>query len=90
MMAYASIFGLDYPPGQNAARQFRYNPQVFFAPAWEQIYTTDDERTVSFEVARPFGDELRALYEQLGYTLLDIPCVSIEERVEFILNVLRD
>src|SRR5690348_10262998 len=44
-VAYASIFGFDYPPGQKAARTYRYNWRVFFAPAWEQIYTPDEERT---------------------------------------------
>src|SRR5689334_11141039 len=44
MLGYASLFGFDYTPGQNAARLYRYNPRVFFAPAWEQIYTTDEER----------------------------------------------
>lgn len=88
MLGYASLFGLDYPPGQNAARKYRYNPRVFFAPAWEEIYTTDEERILSFEVARQFGDDLRAIYAQSGYELIDLPCTPIEERADFILNAL--
>ncbi len=88
IVGYASLFGMDYPPGQNAARKYRYNRRVFFAPAWEQIYTTDEERTLSFEAASRFGFELRHIYEQLGYTLIDLPCESLEERADFILNLL--
>ena len=88
MLGYAAIFGFDYPSGQNAAREYRYNRRVFFAPAWEQIYATDEERTVSFQVASQFGDDLRAIYEQLGYELIDLPCLSVKERAEFILSCL--
>jgi predicted ATPase len=88
MLAYASLFGFDYPPGQNAAREYRYNRRVFFAPAWEEIYTTDEERKMSFQAVRRFSDDLRNIYPQFGYVLIDLPCVSVQERGEFILNVL--
>jgi predicted ATPase len=87
-IGYASLFGFDYSPGQNAARIYRYNRLVFFAPAWEQIYTTDEERTMSFRAASQFGDDLRTIYEQLGYVLIDLPCLSVEERADFILHSL--
>ena len=86
ILGYAALFGFDFPPGENAARLYRYNPQVFIAPAWEQIYCTDDERTLPFSLAREFGNDLRAIYERLGYTLIDLPCVSVEERAQFILH----
>jgi predicted ATPase len=86
ILAYAKLFGFDFPPGENAAKLYRYNPQVFIAPAWEQIYRTDDERTVPFSVAREFDEYLRAIYERLAYTLTDLPCVSAEERADFVLD----
>ena len=89
ILGYAALLGFEFPPGENAARLCRYNPRVFIAPAWEQIYCTDDERTVPFSGAREFGDRIRAIYERLGYTLIDLPCVSVEERAEFILGHLR-
>jgi predicted ATPase len=87
-MAYASLAGLDYPQGERAARKYRYNNLVFFAPAWEEIYTQDDERTVSFDIASQFDPELRRIYRALGYVLIDLPCVSVEERARFILGML--
>jgi len=86
ILAYAKLFGFDFPPGENAATLYRYNPHVFIAPPWEEIYRTDDERTVPFSVARDFGSEIRAIYERLDYTLIDLPCVSPDERAEFILH----
>ena len=89
LLGYAALFGFDFPPGENAARLYRYNSRVFFAPAWEEIYCTDDERTLPFSLARKFGKDLRAIYKRLGYTLIDLPCVSVEERADFILHHLR-
>jgi predicted ATPase len=84
VVGYATLFGFDHPPGRNAAQEFRYNRRVFFVPAWEAIYTTDDERTVPFAVASQFGDDLRAAYLLSGYDLIEMPCVSVEERAEFL------
>jgi predicted ATPase len=86
ILGYAALFGFDFPPGENAAHLYRYNPQVFIAPAWEQIYCTDDERTLPFCLARRFGNDVRAIYERFGYTLIDLPCVSVEERADVILH----
>jgi len=88
MLGYASLFGFDYPPGRKAATMYRYSKRVFFAPAWEQIYTTDEERTISYSVAKAFGDDLRAIYKQCGYELIDLPCVPVNARAEFILSML--
>src|SRR6516162_9017738 len=68
ILGYAGLFGFEFPPGENAARLYRYNHDVFIAPAWEKIYCTDDERTVPFSQAREFGNCVRAIYERLGYT----------------------
>jgi predicted ATPase len=86
ILGYAALLGFAFPPGENAARLCRYNPRVFIAPAWDQIYCTDDERTVPFSHAREFGTSVRAIYQRFGYTLIDLPCVAVEERGDFILN----
>lgn len=83
-IAYAQLFNLDYPPAHRAAKLYRYNTDVFIFPAWNEIYTTDDERIMSFEAARAFGDDVRKIYLEYGYNLIEIPCVSPEERMKFI------
>jgi predicted ATPase len=40
ILGYAALFGFDFPPGENAARLYRYNSRVFFSSAWEEIYRT--------------------------------------------------
>ncbi len=88
ILGYAALFGFELPC-ENAAHLYRYNPRAFMAPAWEQIYCTDEERVLRFSEAREFGNELRAIYKRLGYILIDLPCVSVEERADFILRHLR-
>lgn len=85
-IAHARSFKLDYLPAQHAAKLYRYDPQVFIFPAWEEIYTTDDERTMSFEAAKAFGHEVKDTYKEYGYTIIEVPCVSPEERMHFIMQ----
>lgn len=84
MIAYARLFGLDESPYRNAAQTFRYNPTIMYLPAWEEIYTTDAERKMSFAQASTFGEAVRDVYEKLGYRILEVPRCSLEERVQFI------
>ena len=89
LLAYAKLFGFEFPAAENAAILYRYNPHVFVAPPWEQIYRTDEERTVPFSVAREFGDSVRAIYERLGYTVIDLPRFSAQERADFVFHRVR-
>lgn len=89
MMAYARLFGLDETPYANAAREFLYNPNVFYFPAWEEIYTTDSERKMSFAEASAFGSVVQSIYEGYGYYLLNVPRLTVEERLQFILDGIK-
>jgi predicted ATPase len=84
MVAYARLFELDETPYRNAAQEFRYHRTVFYFPPWEEIYTTDSERKMSFEDAKAFGVVVRSIYETFGYRMLEMPRFSVEERVRFI------
>jgi len=85
-IAYAEIFNLDYKPAHLASKLFRYEKNVFILPAWEEIYATDDERKMTFLQAKAFGDNVRKIYEDYGYSIIDVPCVSPEERVQFVID----
>ncbi len=85
-IAYAKLFGLNYLPAQNAANLYRYNPHVFVFPAWQEIYTTDEERLMSFAAAKAFGDEVCIIYKDYGYELIEVPCVPPDERIRFIME----
>jgi predicted ATPase len=51
---------------------------------WAEIYTTDDERTMSFEATLPFQRLMEEAYEEAGYELVEIPRGSIAERGTFV------
>lgn len=86
MVAYAELFGLNSTPYRNAAMEFRYAARVFHFAGWEEIYTTDEERKIGFEGANAFGLATRSICEALGYSVLEVPQISIEDRVKFILD----
>lgn len=89
LIAYSKCFHLDVGSELKASRTHRYNPTVFFASSWEQIYTNDAERRLTFEAAQVFEKDLRQAYVELGYQLIDIPLFAVSERVNFILNIIQ-
>jgi predicted ATPase len=83
-VAYATLMGVDPAAGIRAAAIHRYAHEVLLLEPWEQIYTVDEERTMSFEATIPFHAALTDAYERSGYDLVVIPRGSIEERVAFV------
>jgi predicted ATPase len=90
IIAYARLFGVDASAEEFAARTHRYNELVFITPSWSFIYTLDEERTMTFEAARVFGDQCRAVYSDLGYEVVDVPLGSPRERAEFVVNAVLE
>jgi predicted ATPase len=86
LIAYSKCFNLHIGAELNASRIYRYNPTVFFAPAWEQIYSNDAERRLTFDASLLFEQDLRQAYTELGYQLINIPLLPVSERVSFIVN----
>jgi predicted ATPase len=83
-VAYAVGFGVDPAHGVEASRRYRYDEEVLVLPPWEEIYTTDDERTMSFPDTIPFHEAIVAAYELAGYTLIEVPRGSAAERAAFV------
>lgn len=86
LAGYADLFNIDSTPFISAANEYRFNKHVFMFNGWKGIYTTDDERKMSLEDANRFGVDVRKIYEDCGYILHDVPFVSVDERVEFIIK----
>jgi|SRR5579862_2196137 len=86
LLAYFHLFNLSYPAAQQAAKLFRYESKVFVLPAWQEIYKTDEERKMSFELARDFGMKVQEIYSEYGYSLIHVPCVSPEQRAQLIIE----
>lgn len=67
-------------------QQYPYHRTVFLLPPWEDIYQQDSERDQGFEQAIEVYQGMKRWYSQWGYDTLDVPCVSLEERVTFLLK----
>ena len=77
------------PRIDGAARRHRYNPRVFLAPFWAEIYTHDPERIQPPELARATEAVMRDTYAGYGYRLVELPRASVAERVAFVLRHLE-
>lgn len=89
VVGFLRVSGLPVPDHiDTAARTHRYNPRVFLAPFWADIYTHDPERRQSPELARATEAVMRDTYAGYGYHLIDLPRVSVEERAAFVLRAL--
>lgn len=69
-------------------KEFRYNEKVFVTPPWKEIYKNDLARTESFEKACELHEVIVHVYQEFGYSLVEIPCLSVKERVKFVLNLI--
>lgn len=83
-IVYALLAGTDPTPSLEAADAYRYQPRVLFLEPWSDIYETDEERIMSFDDTVSFSRTLRDVYERCGYTLVDVPRDSIDDRATFV------
>ena len=90
VVGYLRLVGLPVPAHvQKAAEIYRYNHFVFVAPPWEEIYQSDVERKQNFNEAVRTYQSVTHVYKALNYELIEIPCVSVAERVRFVLETVR-
>jgi predicted ATPase len=82
LVGYAHLFGLEPPRVDDR----RYHDRVFVLPAWREIYATDDERKMTFEMAEAFGEDVRRIYEGLGYEIVNVPKDTPDARALFIMG----
>lgn len=88
MIGYAKLFEVDASSSINAAKVYQYSKSILFLPSWHEIYVTDGDRTMSFAAAKEFGDLIKQAYIDLGYNIIDVPLLTIDKRVEFIIELL--
>jgi predicted ATPase len=87
--AYLKFSDTAYPSYfKEKCTLYRYDKVFRFLP-WEEIYQTDNERYETFEESQKIDHFLEATYKELGYTLIDVPFGTIEERTQFIINSLK-
>ena len=84
LIGYAELFGFDTSDARVAAGRCPYDETVFVLPSWREIYVTDEDRRMTFEEAEALGDRIRAIYTELGYELVDVPCDTLAARADLI------
>ena len=85
LVGYRRLSGLPVPDHfRNAAAVYRYAPTVFLAPPWPGIYRNDSERKQSLEEALATYEAVRVACNEAGYDLVELPLVSVAERVAFV------
>lgn len=84
-LAYVRLIGLPESKWLRAAvARCRYDRTVFLCPPWPEIYRTDEERKQSFRTAVETYRMIRSVYIEAGYCCCEVPCVSVEQRADFI------
>ncbi|EGX6965049.1 TPA: AAA family ATPase [Vibrio alginolyticus] len=62
----------------------RYHSQVFIFPPWTSIFSNDEERKQDFSEAVATYQQMVNAYHKFGYQLIEVPKMSVEDRVAFI------
>lgn len=87
VLCYAHIIDLhETGTIQSACETCRYNPRVFVAPPWKEIYGTDEERKQTFEDAVNVYQRMVQVYRRCGYELVQLPRLNPTERAEFVIG----
>jgi len=82
-VAYFSVEGLDDTVPMRESRRYRYRAVFFFECL---TFETDAARSEDDHKAARLDALLKEGYRSLGYALIHIPVVPIEERVELVLS----
>lgn len=80
---------LEFATGRQAlasVNDVRYNPLVFIAPPWPEIYVGDDERRHSLQEAVEEYERLLTAFSALGYDIQLLPKVDVSKRADFVIQ----
>lgn len=89
-LAFALYRGFGYPEALvRSAQKYRYSPLVFVTPPWPEIFINDPIRTETFEEAVRIHEAVLDIYSSLNYTIIELPLLSVIQRLEFILLTLQ-
>ena len=88
VLAYMHYIGDSYPAFfDEACKDHKYN-SIFVLPPWKEIYVSDAERYENYEQAVLIHEHLMETYKKYGYSIIEVPKDSIENRIDFIMNYL--
>ncbi|MDN3548219.1 AAA family ATPase [Mucilaginibacter aquaedulcis] len=87
IIAYLKVAGLPVPDNYyHISQQHPYHKTVFILPPWQEIYVNDTERWQTYPESEQLYWGIAETYESLSYTLVEVPKLSVKERVNFIID----
>lgn len=91
LIGYSYLIGEPVPLVYwEMTKTLRYNPTVFIAPPWAAIYEHDVLRKQDFQEAQDTYQAIKKGYLESGYQLIELPLLSVEERLAFIIQNIDD
>lgn len=91
IIAYLRAAGLPVQEHFYAlARQCPYEKTVFLLPPWKHIYVQEAARRQTYQEAERLFHEIRETYQEAGYRIKELPAATVEKRVNFILDCIRE
>lgn len=81
---YMDYLGTKYPHYFIETCKRNTYDTIFLLPPWKEIYQQDSERYESFDIATKLYSYLKKGYQNFGYTPVEVPIGSVENRLQFI------
>lgn len=88
VLAYMNYFEQSYDKHYTDICTINRYDEVLILPPWEAIYIQDNERMENFEQACAIHHHLEQTYLDLGYRPIEVPFGPIEERLQFVLELI--
>jgi predicted ATPase len=85
-IAYARWFDVDPSAAIELSNRYRYHNEALILAPWADIYTTDDERIMTYEMTVGFHEVIEATYIESGYQLIEVPRLPVDERATWVLD----
>ena len=87
VVAYMNFWKKEYPVEWNKTiYQQTYLKNIFYTPVWEEIYEITNERPESYNKTKKIDLFLREAFFKFNYSVLEVPRLSVNQRVNFILD----
>ncbi|NGY38437.1 ATP-binding protein [Flavobacterium sp. XN-5] len=86
VLAYMHYIGDSYPAFFDTICKEHVYTKIFILPPWEEIYVSDEARYENYEQAKLIQSHLIETYEGYGYSLIEVPKDTINNRILFILD----
>ncbi|GMQ45149.1 AAA family ATPase [Vibrio sp. 10N] len=85
--AYLGFGKLPVPDYIYSEANKGYQPIALFCKPTPETYVQDEVRPYPFEEALSIHQALYLQYQSLGFQVIEIPLMSVEQRVEFVLQL---